>query len=116
MKKLVSLITLFLVLVGFSGFVAASTVTNSYTSSSWETTDHPSIGKIVYKETVTSVMKTKGYSDTTKQTIIGKVISYTKTTIKVRCVETTVETSYDSYLGKSVQKSTTVSYMKLYRD
>jgi hypothetical protein len=114
MRKIVSVLILLAVICAFSG-IASATSSSSYTSSSWEKTSNPYKGQIAYKETSKSTYKTTHYSSLIQTTTIGKVTSYTSSKIKVKCIETTITTTWDSYFGKNVEKSTRTYYMTLYR-
>jgi hypothetical protein len=114
MKKIVSVLILLAVLAAFSG-VASATSSSSYISNSWEKTSHPYKGQIAYKETSKSTYKTTHYSSLIQTTTIGKVTSYTSSKIKVKCIETTITTTWDSYFGKNVEKSIRTYYRTLYR-
>jgi hypothetical protein len=114
MKKILIFGLMILVAVAFTGVASAASTTYKY--SSWESDYHPSIGKIMYGDSSTSTYKTSTYSSTTVTTTTGKVVSYTKTTIKVKCTEKTVMKYTSKYTGTHTSTSYYTYYHTIYRD
>lgn len=114
MNKIIGIGILLLVLLAFTG-LASATSTSTFNSKTNEYTTHPYKGKIAYTSTSTSTYKSNGYSSYIKETVIGKVVSFTSQKIRVRCVDTTIDTTWSTYSGKDVSKSVRVYYLTLYR-
>ena len=87
--------------------------TSNYTKS--DTSNNPYIGKVAIRETSSYTSKLNGYQSVSKSYTTGKILSYTNSMIKVRCLETTTLTSWSSYFGKKVERQYRVFYRTLYR-
>jgi hypothetical protein len=101
-------------MVSFSG-IACATSSTSYSSNSWEKTDHPYKGQIAYTEDSKTTYKSSVYCSIITMNTVGKVMSYTSSIILVKCVETIVETTWDPHNGKVIKRNSRVYFMKLYR-
>ena len=99
--------------MAFCGVASAST--SNYTSTSWDSSEHPYNGKIVVRETSTSTYRGTGYQSVSKSYTVGKVLSYTSSSIKVRCEEITISNYWDSFSGYDVDRESRIFYRTLYR-
>ena len=92
-----------------------STLASTSKYSTWDTSDNPYNGKIAIRGSSTYMNKLKGYQSVSKSYATGKILSYTNSLVKIRCLETTILTSWSSYFGKDVDKQYRVFFRTLYR-